>query len=71
MDDHVDGELTLGENIADNGGVREAIWAYKRWKERHGAEATLPGFSYLSSEQLLFLAAGFVRRILPKVLIYS
>lgn len=66
MDDYIDGELTLGENIADNGGLREAVWAYRRWKDRHGAEATLPGFSHLSSEQLLFLAFGHVCIRLPQ-----
>ncbi|XP_020709733.2 neprilysin-1 isoform X2 [Athalia rosae] len=60
VDRYVDGELTLGENIADNGGLREAVWAYRRWKSRHGAEESLPGFDHLSSEQLLFLAFGHI-----------
>ncbi|XP_046487451.1 endothelin-converting enzyme homolog isoform X1 [Neodiprion pinetum] len=60
VDDYIDGESTLDENIADNGGLREAVWAYRRWKARHGAEETLPGFTHLSSEQLLFLAFGHI-----------
>ncbi|KAL2723788.1 endothelin-converting enzyme isoform X3, partial [Vespula maculifrons] len=56
VDDYVNGELTLGENIADNGGLREAVIAYERWKARHGQEALLPGFTHLTHQQLLFLS---------------
>ncbi|XP_050462016.1 endothelin-converting enzyme homolog [Cataglyphis hispanica] len=57
---HIDGELTLDENIADNGGVREAFVAYGIWKARHGQEPLLPGFTQLTHEQLLFLAFAHV-----------
>jgi len=60
VDDYIDGELTLGENIADNGGLREAIVAYKRWKTRHGHEPLLPGFTQFTHEQLLFLSFAHV-----------
>nr|XP_031838249.1 neprilysin-4 [Nomia melanderi] len=60
VDDYVDGERTLGENIADNGGLREAVIAYERWKARHGQEPLLPGFTHLTHEQLVFLSFAHV-----------
>jgi membrane metallo-endopeptidase-like protein 1 len=52
----VDGQHTLAENIADNGGIREAYRAYQRYKERHNPEKALPGMEDFSHDQLLFLA---------------
>ncbi|NXY42204.1 MMEL1 protein, partial [Ceuthmochares aereus] len=51
---NVSGISTLGENIADNGGVRQAYKAYLKWLEREGTEPKLPGL-YLSHKQLFFL----------------
>ena len=57
---HVNGKLTLGENIGDIGGVKESYVAYQGWKKRHAAEAAaaaaqplVPG---LSDDQLFFVA---------------
>ncbi|KAJ9590000.1 hypothetical protein L9F63_016892 [Diploptera punctata] len=43
IDTWVNGKLTLGENIADNGGMRESLRAYRRYVQRKGSEAMLPG----------------------------
>ncbi|XP_055389923.1 neprilysin-1 [Condylostylus longicornis] len=58
VDDHIDGELTLGENIADNGGLREAYYAYKILINRIGREKRLPGLDSYTHEQLLFISFG-------------
>jgi putative endopeptidase len=50
----VNGELTLGENIADLGGVKEAYSAYKAWEKENGAPA--PAVPGLTNDQLLFVS---------------
>lgn len=60
IDGYIDGELTLDENIADNGGLNEAFVAYERWKTRHGQEPLLSGFTDFTHEQLLFLSFAHV-----------
>jgi hypothetical protein len=52
----VNGRLTLGENIADNGGILESLRAYRKYRQRHGPEALLPGLEAFSEEQLFFLS---------------
>ncbi|KAI0025704.1 endothelin-converting enzyme 1 [Xylariomycetidae sp. FL0641] len=55
---HVNGRLTLGENIADAGGVSAAFAA---WKQRQQAAAgddkdqNLPGLDHFSQDQLFFV----------------
>ncbi|XP_014239288.1 neprilysin-4-like [Cimex lectularius] len=50
------GELKLGENIADNGGVKQAFLAYQMWLQaQQDFNETLPGMNYTSG-QLFFLS---------------
>lgn len=46
---------TLGENIADNGGIRESIRAYRKYTWMKGPEQKLPGLEKFTHEQLFFL----------------
>jgi len=50
----IDGRLTQGENIADNGGLKQAFRAYRKWVAKNGEEPELPGLD-LSHNQLFFL----------------
>ncbi|KAK6176464.1 hypothetical protein SNE40_014749 [Patella caerulea] len=50
----IDGRNTQGENIADNGGLKEAYRAYQKWVQHHGEELLLPGIG-LNHRQLFFL----------------
>ncbi|KAG1651036.1 Neprilysin-1 [Nymphon striatum] len=52
---HINGELTLGENIADNGGIRRAFTAYKQHMNTSSVNYRLPGLEQYSSDQLFFL----------------
>ncbi|XP_075148601.1 M13 family metallopeptidase neprilysin 4 isoform X2 [Haematobia irritans] len=58
----LNGESTQGENIADNGGIRQAFHAYKKWLHDNPKEAQdeyLPGIN-MTGEQLFFLNFGQV-----------
>lgn len=53
----LNGINTQGENIADNGGVKESYIAYQRWVEKHGPEPKLPGLDY-TPQQMFWIASG-------------
>jgi len=50
---HVNGQLTMGENIGDLGGLEMAYAAYQRYQARHGRARTIGG---LTGDQRFFLA---------------
>ncbi|KAL1491391.1 hypothetical protein ABEB36_011995 [Hypothenemus hampei] len=54
VDLYVNGRMTQGENIADNGGLKQSFRAYKKWVSQHGEEDNLPGLN-LNHDQLFFL----------------
>lgn len=54
--------MTLDENIADNGGLREALLAYRKFVNDFGEEPKLPGFEQYSNEQMYYLAFANVSR---------
>ena len=50
---HVNGQLTMGENIGDLGGLEMAYAAYQRYQARHGRAPVIDG---LTGDQRFFLA---------------
>jgi endothelin-converting enzyme len=72
---HVNGKLTLGENIADAGGLTAA---YTAWKKRDTANPgqKLPGLEMFSNDQMFFISysnwwCGKVRKEQALSYVYS
>ncbi|KAI0126161.1 hypothetical protein BJ170DRAFT_462683 [Xylariales sp. AK1849] len=65
---YVDGTKTLGENIADAGGVAAAYGAWqKRMKSKPEKNLLLPGLDGLTAQQMFFVSFGqfFCHRLTP------
>ncbi|CAG9861144.1 unnamed protein product [Phyllotreta striolata] len=52
----VNGRATLGENLADNGGLNQAYKAYVNYVRKNGEEPRLPGFQKYNNYQMFFIA---------------
>src|SRR3569623_86819 len=50
---HIQGKLTLGENIGDLGGIEAAYAAFQRYQEKHGPAPVIAG---LTGDQRFFLS---------------
>lgn len=53
---HIKGQLTLGENIGDLGGLEMAYSAYRRYVAAHGEPPVIDG---LTGDQRFFIAYGY------------
>ncbi|CAF0909442.1 unnamed protein product [Rotaria sordida] len=53
---NINGNQTQGEDIADNGGIKAAFYAYQNWaKTNVNMDKKLPGLTKYSPEQLFFI----------------
>jgi endothelin-converting enzyme/putative endopeptidase len=53
---HIKGELTLGENLGDLGGLEVAYAAYRKYVAQHGEPPVIDG---LTGDQRFFIAYGY------------
>ncbi|KAI7892360.1 uncharacterized protein EV154DRAFT_191873 [Mucor mucedo] len=54
----LDGDVQLGENIADSGGLNIAFRAYQNHVLKQGPDQLLPGLEHLTPEQMFFIGHG-------------
>ena len=54
---NLNGINTQGENVADNGAIKQAFRAYKTYVKKNGQEHKLPGLKY-TPEQLFWISYG-------------
>ncbi|KAF4502158.1 endothelin-converting enzyme 1 [Fusarium agapanthi] len=57
-EEKIDGQLTLGENVADAGGILSSFAAWKKWENDNGKAQDLPGLGNFTHEQLFFVKWG-------------
>lgn len=57
----VNGIYTQGENIADNSGLRQAFFAYKKYTQENGEEKPIQRIEQFTPEQLFFISYAMVR----------
>ena len=48
--------MTLGENIADNGGIAVSYQSYLKWANTNEDINALPGLDMLNNKQMFFLS---------------
>lgn len=53
----LNGKKTVGENIADNGGIHQAYHAYRAWAKKHKVQS-LPGLQNFTADQLFFISVA-------------
>lgn len=61
--------ITLAENIADNGGFKEALYAYRKHVAKSGPEPLLPQFENFTHDQLYTL--GFANVIAKHLQLFN